>query len=207
MNLHKIAAVSLLGLSLAHPGWAEEVSDEIEVKDEHYSRYLGREFPQRVWWGDTHVQTYYSTDAGMVGVWARENTRASLWDALQRKEVFGSTGTRLQVRVIDVACSDGRPIKKGRCDGAVGNTVDIRTASYTNSIGEPMLSAWWEDPAFDPGQPAFYYVRVLESPTPTWTTYDAAMYGTALPDDMPATHQERAYTSSIWYSPGKASSD
>jgi hypothetical protein len=64
-----------------------------------------------------------------------------------------------------------------------------------------MLSAYWEDPAFDPARPAFYYVRVLEIPTPTWTTYDAAVYGTDLPEGAPATHQERAYTSPIWFTP------
>ena len=83
----------------------------------------------------------------------------------------------------------------------MGNTVDVKTATYANSIGDALMMAYWQDPDFDPGQRAFYYVRVLEIPTPRWTTYDAAFFGVDLPDGVPATHQERAYTSPIWYSP------
>ena len=79
--------------------------------------------------------------------------------------------------------------------------MDIENASYTNTIGAALLSGFWEDPDFDPGQSAFYYVRVLEIPTPRWTTYDAAFYGIERPDNVPATVQDRAYTSPIWYSP------
>jgi len=223
---------------------------------------------------DITIRHFATLSSGLAGVWARENTRESLWDAMKRKEVFGSTGTRLQVRVFagwdfsqadvdspdfaaigyrkgvpmgadlngsgkaprlvvqalrepdganldriqivkgwvdasgktgerifDVACSHGRAIHDGRCDKAVGNTVNVAMATFSNSIGDAMLSAWWEDPAFDPARPAFYYVRVLEIPTPTWTTYDAAVYGTDLPEGAPATHQERAYTSPIWFTP------
>jgi Protein of unknown function (DUF3604) len=223
---------------------------------------------------DITIRHFATLSSGLAGVWARENTRESLWDAMKRKEVFGSTGTRLQVRVFagwdfsqvdidspdfaaigyrkgvpmgadlagsgkaprlivqalrepdganldriqivkgwvdasgkteervfDVACSDGRTILKARCDKAVGNTVNVAMATFSNSIGDAMLSAYWEDPAFDPARPAFYYVRVLEIPTPTWTTYDAAVYGTGLPEGAPETHQERAYTSPIWFTP------
>ncbi|UCD82072.1 MAG: DUF3604 domain-containing protein, partial [Desulfobacterales bacterium] len=72
-----------------------------------------------------------------------------------------------------------------------------------NSIGEALMMAYWKDPAFDPKQRAFYYVRVLEIPTPRWTTYDAAFFGVELPKDVDPTHQERAYTSPIWYTPEK----
>jgi hypothetical protein len=104
-------------------------------------------------------------------------------------------------QVYDVAWSGNR---KAGTDGkvpAVGNTVNVPEASYSNSIGAPYLSAFWKDPTFDPNQRAFYYVRVLEIPTPRWTTYDAKIFKVALPKDVPASIQERAYTSPIWYTP------
>ena len=104
-------------------------------------------------------------------------------------------------KVYDAVCSDGRAIVEGSCDGEVGNTVDVGSATYTNRIGEPFLDAFWEDPEFDSSQRAFYYVRVLEIPTPRWTTYDAAFFDIELPDGVAPTHQERAYTSPIWYTP------
>ena len=65
------------------------------------------------------------------------------------------------------------------------------------------MAAHWIDPDFDPSESAFYYVRVLEIPTPRWTTFDAAFYGIDLPDTVPPTIQDRAYTSPIWYEPPK----
>ena len=214
--------------------------------------------------------------SGLAGVWAKSNTRADLWDAMKRKEVFATTGTRLRVRtfagydftpadvkrsdfakngyahgvpmggdlkaapkgkapvllvqamkdpdaanldrlqivkgwldkdgktheqVYDVAWSGNRkPGSNGKLP-AVGNTVNVAEASYTNNIGAPTLSATWKDPGFDPTKKAFYYVRVLEIPTPRWTTYDAKHFGVKLPIDVPASIQERAYTSPIWYNP------
>ena len=90
----------------------------------------------------------------------------------------------------------------GRVREPVGSTVDVEAAIYSNTIGAALLAAHWEDPLFDPGQSAFYYVRVLEIPTPRWTSYDAAFYGIDRPDTVPATVQDRAYTSPIWYTPG-----
>ena len=105
-------------------------------------------------------------------------------------------------RIYDVAVSDGRKVGgDGRCKTPVGTTVDIPTATYTNTIGDAVLSAYWKDPDFDPEESAFYYVRVLEIPTPRWTTYDAAYYGVKLPDTVPPTIQDRAYTSPVWYTP------
>ena len=105
-------------------------------------------------------------------------------------------------RIYDVAVSDGRKIgSDGRCKTPVGSTVDVQNASYTNTIGDAVLAAYWEDPDFDAKQHAFYYVRVLEIPTPRWTTYDAAFYGVPLPDNVPPTTQDRAYTSAVWYTP------
>jgi hypothetical protein len=108
----------------------------------------------------------------------------------------------LQERIYDVAVSDGRRIgADGRAREKVGNSVDVATATYTNTIGDAFLMAHWTDPDFDSSEQAFYYVRVLEIPTPRWTTYDAAFYGIERPDDVPATLQDRAYTSPSWYTP------
>jgi len=223
------------------------------------------------------VMTSQEVASGLTAVWARENTREAIFDAMKRKEVYATTGTRIRVRVFggwdfnandlgkpdltaigyqggvpmggdltkaprgksptfliqavrdpdganldrvqiikgwldkkgktqeriyDVAVSDGRKIgSNGRSMKPVGNTVDIKNANYTNTIGDDMLTAHWSDPDFDPKEHAFYYVRVLEIPTPRWTTYDAAFYGIDRPENVPATLQDRAYTSPIWYTP------
>lgn len=213
--------------------------------------------------------------AGLAAVWARENTREALWDAMARKEVFATTGTRIRVRVFggldfteddlfrsdfakygyengvpmggdlkhsdkapsflvrairdpdganldriqiikawldgkgkthekvyDLAVSGDRQIDAdGRCKQPVGNTVDVKEATYTNTIGAATLHAYWSDPDFDPTEKAFYYVRVIEIPTPRWTTIDAKIFGVKRPEDVPASIQERAYTSPIWYTP------
>lgn len=217
--------------------------------------------------------------AGIAGVWARSNTREDLWDAMARKEVYATTGTRMKVRVFggfnfnqgdldrsnfarhgyeqgvpmggdltaaprgtaptflvramrdpddanldriqiikgwlddkgethervyDVAVSDGRKINRdGRCKELVGNTVNVSEASYTNAIGDAALQGFWTDPDFDPAQRAFYYVRVLQIPTPRWTTYDAKFFNIKRPQDVPSSIQERAYTSPIWYTPSE----
>jgi hypothetical protein len=225
----------------------------------------------------TATYEFETIASGLQGVWARENTRESLWDAMKRKETYATTGSRILVRVFagwdfdeqtvmrpdfarvgyddgvpmggdlraapsgkaprlmvralrdpdganldrvqivkgwldgrgelqeqiyDVACSDERAINdQHRCDRIVGDTVDIENATYTNGIGEPLLMAYWQDPDFDPKQRAFYYVRVLEIPTPRWTTHDAAFYKVKRPEGVPAAQQDRAYTSPIWYTP------
>lgn len=106
-----------------------------------------------------------------------------------------------QEKVYDIAWSGDRAIGDDGKVPAVGNTVDVEDASYDNSIGAPFLQAFWVDPEFEPSQRAFYYVRVLEIPTPRWTTYDAKIFGVDLPEDVPPSIQERAYTSPIWYTP------
>ena len=83
----------------------------------------------------------------------------------------------------------------------VGNTVNVKEATWTNTIGDPELIAVWEDPDFDPKVPSVYYARVLEIPTPRWTAYDAKRYGITMPEEAEMTTQERAYTSPIWYIP------
>jgi hypothetical protein len=107
----------------------------------------------------------------------------------------------LMEEVHDVIGSDGRLPDTDRRLAPVGSTVDVQNASYSNSIGAAELVTWWRDADFDPALLAFYYVRVLEIPTPRWTTYDAKFFGLKLPDQVPRVTQERAYTSPIWYSP------
>ncbi|MGI9292859.1 MAG: DUF3604 domain-containing protein [Pseudomonadales bacterium] len=223
------------------------------------------------------VRQWESAASGYAAVWARENTRESLFDAISRKETYATTGPRMTVRffagwdfaeddaqrpdfathayqngvpmggdlpvqdgkqsprfmvsalkdpqganldriqiikgwvdsdgktrekVYNVAASDGRKIKRNKVK-SVGNTVDVKAASYRNSIGDAALATVWQDPDFDRNQRAFYYARVLEIPTPRWTTYDARVFAEKPSGDAPAWTQERAYTSPIWYTPEK----
>lgn len=105
-------------------------------------------------------------------------------------------------RVYDVAWSDGRELAEDGTLPAVGNTVDLETGAYTNTIGAAQLAAAWTDQDFDPQQQAFYYVRVLQIPTPRHTLLDALALGIdPAATGRPATLQERAYTSPVWYSP------
>jgi hypothetical protein len=213
---------------------------------------------------------------GYTGVWATENTREAIFDAMIRKETYATTGPRMRVRlfggwefteedsqsrmparigydkgvpmggdlydapkgkaptflvaavkdpysgnldriqiikgwldkkgethekVYDVAWSgDRKPGKDGKLP-AVGNTVDVKKATWTNTIGAPELVTTWEDPDFDPKEKAFYYARVIEIPTPRWTAYEAKRYGVEMPENVPMITNERAYTSPIWYNP------
>ena len=224
--------------------------------------------------------------AGLAGVWAQENTRESIYDALARKETFATSGPRISLRffagydyseemmedtdlldqayahgvpmggtlvrppqasaaasgraastrvpafavwaakdpeganldrlqiikgwvdasgvshekIFDVALSDGRRPDLSGAVQPVGNTVDVATASYSNTIGAGQLRAFWQDPEFDSTREAFYYARAIEIPTPRWSTYDAMRLGIGAPD--PVSIQERAISSAIWY-PGE----
>ncbi|MPR11281.1 DUF3604 domain-containing protein [Microvirga tunisiensis] len=224
------------------------------------------------------IMDWQVSSSGYAAVWAKENTRASLWDAMQRRETYGTTGPRMIVRffggwdfapqdansrlpaytgytkgvpmggelraapqgksptflvavlkdplganldryqivkgwltrdgkleekVYDVAWADAERRRPG-ADGKlppVGDTVDVANATWTNTIGAPELATVWTDPDFDPGQPAFYYGRVIEIPTPRWTAYDAKRFGTPPLPGTVMTITERAYTSPIWYMP------
>ncbi len=222
---------------------------------------------------DKSILPWQIVASGYAAVWAQENTRTSLWDAMKRKETYGTTGPRMQVRffggwdyeksdlsnLVENGYNKGVPmggdlvnagnkkpsfivhalmdpegasldriqIIKGwaNADGSlgekiynvtwggdrkvdangklpsVGNTVNLKDATWDNSIGATELKTVWSDPDFDPNLEAFYYVRVLEIPTPRWTLYDKVRYNLDLEEDVPLVHVERAYTSPIWYSP------
>ena len=270
----------LVGATDAHTSLAatreENYFGKTSIMEPGPDRWAGQIVPDPEGVG-TGTYEFETIASGLQGVWSRENTRESLWDAMMRKETYATTGTRMTVRVFagwdydekdvlrpdfaktgylggvpmggdrtaapdgkatrlmiralrdpdgatldrvpvikgwldssgdlqekiyDVACSDERSIgADNRCDRPVGNTVNVAAASYTNDIGDALLMAYWEDPEFNAEERAFYYVRVLEIPTPRWTTYDAAFYGIDLPEGVPADQQERAYTSAIWYTP------
>jgi len=133
-------------------------------------------------------------------VWALKDPNSANLDRIQIVKGWYQQGYAYE-KVYDVSWSDGR---KTGADGevpAVGNTVDIKSATYTNDIGDVELSAVWTDPDFDPSQHAVYYARVIEIPTPRWTTFDAKVLGIDPPADVAPTIQERAWSSPIWYTP------
>jgi hypothetical protein len=263
----------------SHTGLATSREDNFFGKYQHTEPSPNRHNGDVIPADDPNLRILTSQEgaSGLTAVWARNNTRNDIFDAMSRKEVYGTTGSRMRVRVFggwdfapedvttpdfaslgysrgvpmggdlsvapdnaaptfivralrdpdganldrvqiikgwldkdgdtqervyDIAVSDGRKIgADGRAREPVGSSVDIENATYTNTIGGPLLIAHWRDPDFDPEEAAFYYVRVLEIPSPRWTTYDAAFYDIELPDRVPPTVQDRAYTSPIWYEP------
>ena len=136
-----------------------------------------------------------------IAVAAKDPDWANL-DRIQVVKGWLDTGGNLHEKVYDVALSDGRGVdpQTGKAP-PVGSTVNVADASFTNAIGAPTLAAVWTDPDFDPAERAFYYARVIEIPTPRWTAYDARYFDIDLPDHIPTTVQDRAYTSPIWYTP------
>jgi hypothetical protein len=224
------------------------------------------------------IMDWEVVSSGYAAVWAEENTRASIFDAMYRKETYATTGSRMVVRffggwefekadadtrspaitgytkgvpmggdlyeapagkppsflvaamkdpiganldriqvikgwldakgdvqekVYDVAWSgDRKPDAKGKLP-SVGTTVDVENATWTNTIGAPELIGVWKDPEFDAKLRAFYYVRVIEIPTPRWTAYDAKRFGVKPLPGTNMTTTERAYTSPIWFNPAK----
>lgn len=222
------------------------------------------------------IYSWREVSSGYAAVWAQENTRESLWDAMNRKETYGTTGSRMTIRffggweftladasrpnLADVGYTKGVPMgatlgerndksspsflvaamrdpiggnldrvqivkgwydSKGRVQEkvynvvwggdrklsrkgklpAVGDTVDVASATFSNTIGASELVTVWRDPDFNAEEQAFYYARVIEIPTPRWTAYDAQRFGLEVPDNVPMTTQERGYTSPIWYTP------
>jgi hypothetical protein len=123
-------------------------------------------------------------------------------DRVQIIKGWVDTSGETQERIYDVAVSNDRSIgADGRARDKVGNTVNVAEASYTNSIGATQFVTLWQDPDFDPKLRAFYYLRVIEIPTPRWSAYDQKAFGVDMEPRVPMTTQERAYTSPIWYTP------
>jgi hypothetical protein len=142
-----------------------------------------------------------SAKSPVFTVWASKDPEGANLDRIQIIKGWVDEQGEPRDEVIDVAWSDGR---QRAADGKlppVGNTVDLGRATYANTIGSAELMGSWTDPAFDPAKPAVYYVRVLEIPTPRWTTYDAVRNNLPLLEDVPAVIQERAWSSPIWYTP------
>jgi hypothetical protein len=135
-------------------------------------------------------------------IWAVKDPASGNLDRVQVvKGWLGKDGKQFQ-KIYDVVWSgDRKPDPAGKLP-AVGSTVDVARATYENSIGAAELSTVWTDPDFDADEHAFYYLRVLEIPTPRWSTYDAAKLGITIKSGLPLTIQERAFTSPIWYTPG-----
>ena len=150
--------------------------------------------------GDLGSRTGASAPTFLVS--ALKDPHGANLDRVQIVKGWTTLGGETAERVYEVALSDGRKVSRrtGKAP-PVGSTVDVPTATYTNAIGAVELRAVWRDPDFDPVHPAFYYVRVLEIPTPRWTAYDATFFGTEMPPEVPMTTQERAYTSAVWYVP------
>jgi len=150
--------------------------------------------------GDLHSAPSGETPSFLVAA-LKDGYGANL-DRIQIVKGWLDGSGELQEKVYDVAVSDGRSIgSDGRCRAPVGSTVDLATATWTNTIGDPELITVWRDPDFDASERAFYYARVLEIPTPRWTAYDAVRFGVEMDDEVEMIGQERAYTSPIWYTP------
>ena len=271
----------LIGSSDAHTGLAAMEEDNFFGKtapQEPSPERLTKVFVDNPKTG-VRIMDWEVGASGYAAVWATENTRESIWDAMERRETYATTGTRMIVRFFggwtfaphdaynrmpaSIGYSKGVPmggdlsnapagsapsflvaalkdpiganldriqIVKGWLDAsgqmqekvydvvwgdadkrkagaggkvpAVGSTVDVENATWTNTIGDPELITVWKDPDFDPKQRAFYYARVLEIPTPRWTAYDAKRFGVKPLPGTTMQFQERAYTSPIWYTPG-----
>ena len=143
-----------------------------------------------------------SDSAPTYAVWAVKDVEGANLDRIQIVKGW-SAGGNSHEHVYDVVWSgDRKPDPKTGKVPAVGNTINMQTLEYTNTIGAVELKGKWTDPQFDPNLNAFYYVRVLEIPTPRWSLFDAKKLGIPHPPDLKKTLQERAYTSPIWYSPG-----
>ena len=134
-------------------------------------------------------------------VWAIKDAESGNLDRIQIIKGWTDKDGNTQEKIFDVVWSENRTLDANGKLTPIGNTVDIANASYENSIGAVNLQTIWTDPEFDAEEEAFYYARVLEIPTPRWSTYDAKAMGLNVPKDVPASIQERAWSSPIWFSP------
>jgi hypothetical protein len=135
-------------------------------------------------------------------VMASKDPKSGNLDRVQIVKGWLDASGKQHEKVYDVAWSgDRKPDPKTGKLPPVGDTVNAATAQYTNTIGAAELATFWTDPDFDPAERAFYYVRVLEIPTPRWSTIDAVRLGVPVPKGLPVSIQERAWTSPIWYTP------
>ncbi len=135
-------------------------------------------------------------------VYSLRDAQGANLDRIQIVKGWLGDGGETHEQVYDIAWSGNRRMGSDGKLPPVGNTVDVQNANWTNDIGASELGTVWTDPDFDPDHEAFYYARVIEIPTPRWSTYDAFRFGIPIPDGAPTSTQERAYTSPIWYTPG-----
>jgi hypothetical protein len=266
----------LIGSTDSHTGLATAQEDNF------FGKHSGAEPNAKRWEhpmakvGDAEYTGWGMVASGYAAVWAKDNTREALFDAMKRKETYATTGSRMVVRffggwdfekddamsrlpasigyakgvpmggdllgdpagrapsfllaalkdplsgnldriqvvklwldasgerqekIFNVAWGGDRKLDAKGSLPAVGSTVDVANATWTNTIGATELVTVWTDPEFDPSLPASYYARVLEIPTPRWTAYEAKRYGVTMDPEVPMEHQERAYSSPIWYTP------
>ncbi|MEE3329996.1 MAG: DUF3604 domain-containing protein, partial [Myxococcota bacterium] len=174
-------------------GWSLE--DDLAGAEDAVARSYAQGVPMG---GDLPARG--NANAPRFAVWAGMDPDGAHLDRIQIVKGWVDSNGESHERIYDVAASDERtPAPNSNRVDALPSTVDLSTASYTNSVGATWLGSVWEDPDFDPSAAAFYYARVLEITTPRWSTFDAVRLGVAPPE--PSTLQERAVSSAIWYSP------
>jgi hypothetical protein len=175
-------------------GWGYE-ADDVASAD-----FVARGYAGGVPMGGT-LEGKRDADTPAFMVWATRDAFSGNLDRIQIVKGWVDKAGTQHEKIYNVAWSGQRKLDVKGGLPAVGNTVDVAKASYTNTIGAAELSALWRDPDFDPAQRAFYYARVLEIPTPRWSTYDAKTLGVDVPEGLPTSIQERAFSSPVWYQP------